>query len=90
MASQCLFCGIVAGDIPSRQAYSDDDVYAFHDINPVAPVHILVIPRKHLGSAAEASEDDEALMGKLLLRAGEIAASQWLSEGCFRYVINSV
>ena len=48
MSQDCLFCKIIAGEIPSNKVYSDDDVYAFHDINPVAPTHILVIPKKHL------------------------------------------
>lgn len=88
MASQCLFCSIIAGDIPSRVVYSDDDVYAFHDISPVAPVHILLIPRKHLANAAAARDEDEALLGKLMLRAGQIASSQGLAAGGFRYVVN--
>ncbi len=89
MASQCLFCRIIAGEVPSTRVYSDDHVYAFHDINPAAPSHILVIPRKHLGSVYDAGAEDEALMGKLLLAANRIAAEQGLGETGFRYVINT-
>lgn len=89
MATDCLFCKIVAGEIPSTEIYSDDDVYAFRDINPAAPSHILVIPKKHLRDVKSASAEDEALMGKLLLRANHIAQSQGLDEDGFRYVINT-
>ncbi|MBL4728537.1 MAG: histidine triad nucleotide-binding protein [Gammaproteobacteria bacterium] len=89
MADDCLFCKIIAGEIPSNKVYSDDDVYAFHDINPAAPTHILVIPRKHLSYVSSAGEGDEALLGKLLLKANQIAANLGLSEDGFRYVINT-
>lgn len=89
MADDCLFCKIIAREIPSNKVYSDDDVYAFHDINPAAPIHILVIPKKHLSSINAASEDDEALLGKLLLRANQIATNLGLNEDGFRYVINT-
>jgi histidine triad (HIT) family protein len=89
MASDCLFCRIVAGEIPSSCVYSDDDIYAFNDINPVAPRHILVIPKKHLTDVSAAGPADEALMGRLLLRASEIAAAEGLAESGFRYVINT-
>lgn len=89
MSDDCLFCKIIAGQIPSNKVYSDDDVYAFRDINPAAPQHILVIPKKHLTSVAHADTKDEALMGKLLLRANEIAAAEGLQDDGFRYVINT-
>jgi histidine triad (HIT) family protein len=89
MTTDCLFCRIAAGDIPSQKVYSDDHVYAFHDINPAAPTHILVIPRKHLSSVCEAGPDDEALMGKLLLSAQHIAREQGLADDGFRLVINT-
>lgn len=89
MSDDCLFCKIIAGEIPSNKVYSDDEVYAFHDINPAAPTHILIIPRKHLSAVNSASEADQALLGKLLLRANQIAADQGLAEDGFRYVINT-
>lgn len=89
MSDDCLFCKIIAGEIPSNKVYSDDEVYAFHDINPAAPTHILIIPRKHLSAVSSASEADQALLGKMLLRANQIATDQGLAEDGFRYVINT-
>ena len=89
MSDDCLFCKIIAGEIPSNKVYSDDEVYAFHDINPEAPSHILVIPKKHLSDVSAADEGDKALLGKLLLKANQIAADLGLSEDGFRYVINT-
>ena len=89
MATDCLFCKIIAGEIPSTEVYSDDDIYAFRDINPAAPTHLLVIPKKHLTDVQSTDAEDEALLGKLLLRANEIAAEQGLTDDGFRYVINT-
>ncbi len=89
MSDECLFCKIIAGEIPSNKVYSDDDVYAFHDINAAAPVHILIIPKRHLTGVTAAGEDDKALLGNLILKANEIATQQGLVEGGFRYVINT-
>ena len=65
----CLFCGIAAGDIPSKKVYSDDRVYAFEDISPKAPLHVLVIPRKHAARLSELEAADAPLAGELLVRA---------------------
>ena len=89
MANDCLFCKIISGDIPSTEVYSDDDIYAFRDINPAAPTQILVIPKKHLTDVKSAQAEDEALMGKLLLRANDIAQAEGLAEDGFRYIINT-
>jgi len=89
MTNQCLFCQIAAGEIPSQRVFSDDHLYAFHDINPAAPTHILVIPRKHLSSVCDAETKDEALMGKLLLAGQQIAKDQGLAVDGFRLVINT-
>lgn len=89
MSDDCLFCKIIAGEIPSNKVYSDEDVYAFHDINPAAPTHILVIPTRHLSSVTDASEADQALLGKLLLVANQIARDEGLDAEGFRYVINT-
>ncbi|MDF1766212.1 MAG: histidine triad nucleotide-binding protein [Gammaproteobacteria bacterium] len=89
MANDCLFCKIISGDIPSTEVYSDDDIYAFRDINPAAPTHILVIPKKHLTDVKSAQAEDEALIGRLLLRANDIAQAEGLAEDGFRYIINT-
>ena len=85
----CIFCRIVAGEIPARLAHTDELCVAFHDLNPQAPVHLLVVPRKHLASLFEAGEDDAALLGELVLRAGAIARSLGLEDDGFRLVVNT-
>lgn len=86
--SDCLFCKIVHGEIPCRKVYEDDEVLAFHDINPVAPVHFMLIPKLHLVSLAEVEEVHAALLGKLLVLAPKLALEQGLDQG-FRTVINT-
>lgn len=84
----CLFCKIAAHEIPANIVHEDDDVVAFHDIHPAAPTHALVIPRKHIASVAEASDEDGALFGKVVLAARDVAAKLGLVEGGYRLVIN--
>jgi histidine triad (HIT) family protein len=84
----CLFCKIMAGEIPSKKVFEDDRAYAFRDINPQAPTHILVVPRTHIGSLAEVDAGDQELLGYLHLVAARIANSEGLSGG-FRTVINT-
>jgi len=84
----CLFCRIARGEIPARKVYEDEEVFAFHDINPVAPVHFMIIPKLHLVSLAEAEEAHAALLGKMLLLAPKLAKEQGLDNG-FRTVINT-
>lgn len=86
--SDCLFCRIVAGEIPADVVHADDDLIAFRDIAPKAPVHVLVIPRKHVASLAEAGEEDEALLGRLLAAAGDIARQLGVGDA-FRVAVNS-
>lgn len=86
--SDCLFCKIIAGDIPSQKVYEDADMLAFKDIRPSAPVHILLIPKKHIASLQDLSSDDAALMGKLMLAVPKIAADNGLSNG-FKTQINT-
>ena len=88
MADDCLFCKIADGKIPSTKVYSDDEFYAFRDINPAAPTHILVIPRKHLAKITAAEAEDAALIGRLFLKANDIAIQDGLADEGFRYVIN--
>ena len=84
----CLFCKIVEGSIPSAAIYSDDLCYAFADINPHAPVHVLIVPREHIVSLAEAGEHHPALLGHLLFVAAKIAREKGLDAG-YRVVINT-
>ena len=88
MAENCLFCKIAAGEIPSTQVYADDEFYAFRDIQPAAPTHILIVPRKHIARITEVTPEDAALIGKMILKANEIARAEGLTENGFRYVIN--
>lgn len=89
MSGECLFCKIVAGAIPCEVVYADDDVFAFRDINPAAPTHVLVIPRKHIAAVKDAQPEDQALMGKIVLTANKVAEQEGLTADGFRYVINS-
>lgn len=86
--SDCLFCKIVRGEIPCSKVYEDEDVLAFHDIHPVAPVHFMLVPKLHLVSLAEAGEKHGTLLGKMLLLASKLAKEQGLDHG-FRTVINT-
>lgn len=88
MAGDCLFCKIAAGEIPSTKVYSDDEFYAFRDINPEAPTHCLIIPRKHIARITEADPEDEALLGRMLLKANAIAGAEGIVESGFRFVLN--
>ena len=84
----CLFCRIVRGEIPSRKAYEDDEVFAFHDINPQRPVHILVIPRRHISSLATVTEADTLVLGRMLAVASQLASENGSPDG-FRVIINN-
>jgi histidine triad (HIT) family protein len=86
--SECLFCKIARGEIPCRKVYEDDEVLAFHDINPVAPVHFMLVPKLHLATLADAGEEHAGLLGKLMLLAPKLAKEQGLDNG-FRTVINT-
>jgi histidine triad (HIT) family protein len=88
-SEDCIFCKIVAGEIPAAKVYEDERAVAFGDINPQAPTHALVIPRAHLPSLNEASESDEALLGHLLLVAARVAGDAGHAERGFRAVINT-
>ena len=83
----CLFCKIIAGEIPSKKVFEDDLAFAFRDIGPQAPTHILVVPRKHITSLAHAVEEDRELLGHLHWVAAKIAEQEGLKNG-FRMVIN--
>ena len=84
----CLFCKIVRGEIPARRAYEDDEVLGFHDIRPVAPVHVLLIPKLHIASLYDAELAQALLLGRLLALAGRIAREQGATDG-FRTIVNT-
>jgi histidine triad (HIT) family protein len=79
--SECIFCKIIKGEIPSKKVYEDEDMYAFHDIHPAAPVHLLLIPKLHIDSLASADESHTAILGKLLLLAPKLASQHGLASG---------
>lgn len=87
--SDCLFCKIIAGEIPSKKAYEDDDVLAFYDVDPQAPTHILIVPKKHFDSIRDISEKDAALLSKLFGVANSLAKEKGFDENGFRLVINT-
>ena len=86
-ADACIFCKIVAGDIPSEKVHEDEDVVAFRDLNPQAPVHVLVVPRKHIASLNEADPGDRAVLGHLLLTTRKLAGQLGVGSG-YRVVNN--
>jgi histidine triad (HIT) family protein len=86
--ADCLFCKISAGSIPADRIHEDDLVVAFRDIAPRAPTHILLIPRRHIASAAELTEDDGPLLGRLFGVAADLARSQGIADGGYRLVSN--
>ncbi len=86
--SDCVFCRISRGELPSKKVYEDEDVFAFHDIHPVAPVHFMIVPKKHVDSLVHCHSEDQALLGKILLLAPRLANEQGLSDG-FRTMINT-
>jgi histidine triad (HIT) family protein len=89
MDANCLFCKITAGDIPSSKVFEDDLCFAFNDITPQAPTHILIIPREHIDSLDTADERHEAALGHLLLAARQIARDKGFADSGYRVVINT-
>ncbi|AII60558.1 histidine triad nucleotide-binding protein [Dehalococcoides mccartyi] len=85
----CLFCAIAKGEIPAQIVYKDEDLVAFKDINPQSPVHILIIPRRHIANLTELDEADTELAGKMILLAGKLAREMDIAESGYRLVINS-
>ena len=86
--SDCIFCKIVDGKIPAKKVYEDEDILAFNDISPARPVHVLVIPKKHITSLATADAEDTLVLGRILAKANEIAVEQGSPDG-FRVIINT-
>lgn len=86
--TDCIFCKIAAGDIPSRKVYEDEDVVAFHDINPAAPVHFMIVPKRHVASLESCDGSHRDILGKMMLLAPKLAREQGLTDG-FKTVINT-
>ena len=84
----CIFCKIIGGELPSDTVYHDDEVFAFRDINPIAPVHILVIPLKHIPSVRHLTEDDLPLLGKLTVVAYRLAEKERIADRGYRLIVN--
>ncbi len=88
MAENCIFCRISRGEVPSTFLYQDEDVFAIRDIQPRAPVHLLVIPRAHIPAVSEVTPEQAALLGKLFLVANRLAAQEGVAESGYRLVMN--
>ena len=88
----CIFCKIIAGKIPSRKVYEDEELFAFHDIQPAAPVHFMIIPKQHIASMAQLTPADSAVMGRIMTLAPKLALEQGCNpypDGGFRVVVNT-
>ena len=84
----CIFCRIARGEVPSKKAYEDEDIFAFHDIRPQAPVHLLVIPKEHVATLYDAGMAQHRALGKMLAMAGELARKEGAADG-FRIILNT-
>ncbi len=85
----CLFCRIIAGELPASLVHQDEHIVAFNDINPQAPTHVLVVPRRHIASLNELSPEDDRLVGEMLRRAAAIAAERGIAAAGYRTVFNT-
>lgn len=86
--TDCLFCKIRDGEIPSETVYENDDILAFKDVNPHSPTHILIVPRKHIATINDLEDDDAEIMGKMMLAAQDISSFEGIAEAGYRLVIN--
>ena len=86
--SDCLFCKIIAGEIPSNKVYEDDEILAFNDVAPQAPVHFLIVPKKHIASLDDTTDEDAALLAHIMLKIKDVAKDLGLENG-YRVVINT-
>ena len=89
MPADCIFCKIAAGEIPCEPLYDDNDVLAFRDINPQAPVHILIIPKEHITSLNDLPKGREPLLGRILVKARAVAAERGIAKSGYRIVLNT-
>ena len=88
MDENCIFCKIIKGEMPSNKVYEDDEILAFKDINPAAPIHILVIPKKHIKSLAEMKDGEEKIISEIYKVINEIAEKQGFKEKGYRVIVN--
>jgi histidine triad (HIT) family protein len=88
-SGDCVFCKIISGEIPSVPLYEDDDVYAFSDINPQAPTHILIVPKKHIPSVRSLGDADTAIAGRLIVTAARLSEANGIAGSGFRLVVNA-
>lgn len=88
MAEGCLFCRIVAGEIPGDIVYQDKEILAFRDINPQAPKHVIIIPKTHIASLTELTEQQRGLIGRLIILAGNLAKKEGIAESGYRLAVN--
>ncbi len=86
--TDCIFCRIVAGEIPSRKLFEDEEMLAFHDINPVAPIHFMIIPKQHVDSLAACGPEHAQVLGRMMAKVGQLARGQGATEG-FRTIVNT-
>ncbi len=86
--SDCIFCKIAAGEIPATVVYQDEEMLVFEDISPKAPLHLLLIPKQHMATLNEAGPEQAQLLGRLILKAGELAEEKGVSQGGYRVQIN--
>jgi len=84
----CIFCKIARGEIPSKKVYEDGEIFAFHDIHPQAPVHFMMIPKRHISTLAQATADDAGVLGRMLALSARLAREQGLPDG-YRTIINT-
>ena len=84
----CIFCKIVRGEIPSQKVYEDGEILGFRDIHPLAPVHFMLVPKRHIASLADATADDAGLLGRILALTGRVAREQGSPEG-YRTIVNT-
>jgi histidine triad (HIT) family protein len=86
--SDCIFCRILAGEIPASKVYEDEELLAFEDISPKAPVHILIIPKRHIGSLNDAGPEHDALIGRIVLKAADLAMERGIAQSGYRVLAN--
>lgn len=87
--SDCIFCKLASGEIPTTVVYQDEEVFAFNDMSPQAPVHVLIIPKKHIASVAQLADTDAGLIGRMFTVARDIAAKLGIAENGYRLVVNN-
>jgi histidine triad (HIT) family protein len=85
----CIFCKIASKEIPSKVVLDEDDIFAFHDTKPAAPTHVLIVPKRHIVGLGEATRDDQAVFGRILVATREVAEKTGIAESGFRVIVNS-